>query len=526
MAASEPQELTGYNVLGPQLLIEAPDGTPADPLTIALTLDEGTLTAAGLTAATVSVLRNGAAIGPCTGIPGDADPDPCVSDRTTDGDGNAVITILTSHASLWGFGAADSTPPTLDSYGVDPGTLSESRTLTVSAHATGGAVAGEFYVDDDQGPGRNVPLGGDNGHLHVRALREPAPDRVAHGRHPRPRRCRQLDRCRRIPLTVVDMTVLTQPASHVIKGDPTFTFSTPETGATFQCSLDGGTYTACTSPKTYPNLAKGSHVFRVRATKDGSPDPTPSEWEFTNGPPPKVRMTAKAPKTTQGTATFSFASPDAGATFECSLDGSGFTPCTSPKTYTGLAAGSHTFSVHAVDAALRVGDALLVKWTVDLDPPETTISSGPKNPTTATNATFALKSDEKHVDVRVQPGLRRLGGLPEEAVVLGPRRRGHTFQARGDRPGRERRPIAGAATPGPSRPRGEGRGAETAPRPSAQLFQSPGVASSLWKSENELPSVSWQRANQPIPGIGCFSPAVPPASPIFASVASMSSVAM
>jgi uncharacterized cupredoxin-like copper-binding protein len=52
------------------------------------------------------------------------------------------------------------------------------------------------------------------------------------------------------------------------------------------------------------------------------------------------------------TAKFTFSSPDLdNAGFECSLDNGAFASCTSPKQLTGLAVGSHTFAVRAVDKA-------------------------------------------------------------------------------------------------------------------------------------------------------------------------------
>lgn len=57
-----------------------------------------------------------------------------------------------------------------------------------------------------------------------------------------------------------------------------FRFAASEPGSSFQCSLDGSTFTACTSPTSYPDLAEGSHTFRVAATSpDGSVDPSPAE---------------------------------------------------------------------------------------------------------------------------------------------------------------------------------------------------------------------------------------------------------
>ena len=57
--------------------------------------------------------------------------------------------------------------------------------------------------------------------------------------------------------------------------------------------------------------------------------------------------------TLSDSATFEFSSTEI-ATFECDLDGAGFSSCTSPKTYNGLGLGVHTFTVRAVDAVGNV----------------------------------------------------------------------------------------------------------------------------------------------------------------------------
>jgi hypothetical protein len=65
--------------------------------------------------------------------------------------------------------------------------------------------------------------------------------------------------------------------------DPSPTFSFSSTGGTsFQCRVDTGTYSACTSPKTIGPLVDGAHTFYVRA-KDaaGNLDPSPETRSVT-----------------------------------------------------------------------------------------------------------------------------------------------------------------------------------------------------------------------------------------------------
>jgi hypothetical protein len=49
----------------------------------------------------------------------------------------------------------------------------------------------------------------------------------------------------------------------------------------FQCQLDSKGWQACSSPKTYTGLARGGHVFKVRAVDSrGKADPTPAQHTF------------------------------------------------------------------------------------------------------------------------------------------------------------------------------------------------------------------------------------------------------
>ena len=98
---------SGFQILGQDVNITAPAGTPANPLVIKFRLDGSLIT--GLNINTITVFKNGVAVPDCSGAPGTASPDPCVASRLMVGD-DLEITVLSSTASLWRFGVALVTP--------------------------------------------------------------------------------------------------------------------------------------------------------------------------------------------------------------------------------------------------------------------------------------------------------------------------------------------------------------------------------------------------------------------------------
>jgi hypothetical protein len=159
--------------------------------------------------------------------------------------------------------------------------------------------------------------------------------------------------------------ITSQPSNPSTSTTATFTFTSTGTGLSFQCSLDGVAFAACTSPKTYTALAVGSHTFRVRAVGNNVPSqPTEYTWSITSPAPPQPTITQQPDNPSSATsATFAFTDTDPTATFECSLDNSAFTACTSPKQFTDLGNGSHTFQVRATTTGGTSSPASYT-WTI------------------------------------------------------------------------------------------------------------------------------------------------------------------
>ncbi len=110
-------------------------------------------------------------------------------------------------------------------------------------------------------------------------------------------------------------------------------------------------------------------------------------------------------------AGFIFGSDDGGVSFECRLDGAAFEPCVSPKDYSGLAEGVHTFEVRAFYLADNPdGSPASRTWTVDTVAPIVTLNE-PAPGSTMGNAGPSLSGtagtepgDSATVTVKIWPG--------------------------------------------------------------------------------------------------------------------------
>lgn len=96
------------------------------------------------------------------------------------------------------------------------------------------------------------------------------------------------------------------------------------------------------------------------------------------------------------TVTFDYSSDETDVTFECQLDSAMWTPCAAGAvTYSGLADGSHNFSVRAINSSGLMDTAPpKASWVQESTPPLSTITSAPSANTTSTTAVFDFSASQ------------------------------------------------------------------------------------------------------------------------------------
>ena len=163
-----------------------------------------------------------------------------------------------------------------------------------------------------------------------------------------------------VDATPPETTIDSGPSGLTNDSSPSFAFSSSEGGSSFECRLDSSQpadWQSCNSPKAYNSLSDGSHTFEVRATDQyGNTDQTSASRSFTlDATAPQTQVdSGPSGLTNDSSPSFAFSSSEGGSSFECRLDSSqaqDWQGCTSPKSYSSLSDGSHTFEVRATDPA-------------------------------------------------------------------------------------------------------------------------------------------------------------------------------
>jgi hypothetical protein len=166
-----------------------------------------------------------------------------------------------------------------------------------------------------------------------------------------------------VDTTAPEVTITGGPSPLSNSKSATFTMTSSEEGSTFKCSLDGGRYVGCSSPKTYNWLADGTHTFSAKAQDAAKNLSAPKSWTWiVDATKPIVTITSGPGNGPSASVTFAFTASEGSVTFTCQLDSGAKTACTSPNTYSDVALGEHTFSVYATDAAGNVSRTKKWSW--------------------------------------------------------------------------------------------------------------------------------------------------------------------
>ena len=207
------------------------------------------------------------------------------------------------------------------------------------------------------------------------------------------------------PVANRQFTVDTTAPVVIITDGPTGTVSDPEAEISFEvtdanattttCSLDGGAFTDCTSPKAYSGLGNGSHTVTVRAEDAAHNQGEASTTWTVETLEPDTTITAHPPVlSNSATAEFTFTSDVGGATFECSLDGGDWESCDSTSSFPGLSDDDHTLGVRATAGGLTDLTPATFTWTVDTTAPVLELTGAPSGTTTVDDSVFEFTVDD------------------------------------------------------------------------------------------------------------------------------------
>ena len=155
-----------------------------------------------------------------------------------------------------------------------------------------------------------------------------------------------------------------------------------------------------TSPRAFTGLTDGNHTFRIKAIDTNGKESAVSSYDWNIAVPvPTVSISANPTAiAASASANFSFSGTAFdGATiasYQCSVDSTTLAACVSPKSFTGLADGNHTFRIKAIDSAGRESLVSTYSWTTDTTAPVVTIGSYPSSLNNLSTVDFGFSATD------------------------------------------------------------------------------------------------------------------------------------
>lgn len=201
------------------------------------------------------------------------------------------------------------------------------------------------------------------------------------------------------------VTMKVAPAEFTSDDNAIFQFSSTEADVTFDCHIDKEEIKPCSSRcgtdtcQRYWGLNEGKHVFTVQAHDQVNTGKAIYTWNV-DKTEPVLSLTTK-PKliTNSQDAEFSIQANEALGKVECRIDTGAYKPCLVVQTYHDLTVKTHIFYVQAADKAGNPA-VLTYSWTIDKNPPETSIVEHPDEVTNTGRADFEFKSSKPNSTFR------------------------------------------------------------------------------------------------------------------------------
>jgi hypothetical protein len=205
-----------------------------------------------------------------------------------------------------------------------------------------------------------------------------------------------------------ETTITSAPPALSASPDASFSFDSDETGSTFECSLDGGAFGACTSPASYAGLADGAHTFAVQATdSSGNTDATPANHAWTIDATAPNASLADPGAYLRGTVALNASADDGSGSGIASLviqrapgGGGAWTSIPANWNTTTVADGAYQLRARATDNAGNTATSTVRDVTVDNTAPSFVSAAPPDGAVLpAAAATWTITADENLADI-------------------------------------------------------------------------------------------------------------------------------